>query len=289
MHSVAWWWKPRQPRPSKWPEPDLLLELLIVALDAPAQLGEIDQAIEGDVVWEASRANIWSARPRPSAIRSAAIPGHAAHDAVRRDARREHARAQSARPTARPSLRATRSCAKRAWQRLSASSLTETGRCFASRRSRVGRRPRPDHRFGGSGAVPGAHTVVFEQNAGHIGQPQRRDLAAQTRCCCHSPHPSAPRRAADRPRTPTASAQARSPAWSQSRSPPARPPCAGARGPPPTPAADTADRPPAGWHGDWPATATPPPGSCPACRAARNTAAPPRPSAAPSWESRCRR
>ena len=32
------------------PQSDLLLELLIVALDAPAQLGEIDQAIEGDVL-----------------------------------------------------------------------------------------------------------------------------------------------------------------------------------------------------------------------------------------------
>ena len=31
------------------PEPDLLLELLIVALDAPAQLGEVDQALKGDV------------------------------------------------------------------------------------------------------------------------------------------------------------------------------------------------------------------------------------------------
>ena len=34
-------------------------------------------------------------------------------------------------------------------------------RCVAaSRRSRVGRMPRPLHAFGGSGAVPGAHTVV---------------------------------------------------------------------------------------------------------------------------------
>ena len=36
--------------PFEMPEPDLLLELLIVALDAPAQLGEIDQAVEGDVL-----------------------------------------------------------------------------------------------------------------------------------------------------------------------------------------------------------------------------------------------
>jgi len=31
------------------PESDLLLELLIVALDAPAQLGGVDQPAEGDV------------------------------------------------------------------------------------------------------------------------------------------------------------------------------------------------------------------------------------------------
>ena len=43
MLSVAWWWKPRHPRPSKYSEPHLLLELLIVALDTPAQLGKIDQ------------------------------------------------------------------------------------------------------------------------------------------------------------------------------------------------------------------------------------------------------
>ena len=32
------------------PEPDLLLELLIVALDAPAQLGHVHQRAEGDVL-----------------------------------------------------------------------------------------------------------------------------------------------------------------------------------------------------------------------------------------------
>ncbi len=34
---------------------------------------------------------------------------------------------------------------------------------------------------------------------------------------------------------------------------------------------------------------SPPPGNCPACRAGRNTVASPPPSAAPSWETRCRR
>lgn len=31
-------------------EPDLLLELLIVALDAPAQLGQIDEPLEADIL-----------------------------------------------------------------------------------------------------------------------------------------------------------------------------------------------------------------------------------------------
>ena len=35
--------------PFEMPESHLLLELLIVALDAPAQLGQIDQAVAGDL------------------------------------------------------------------------------------------------------------------------------------------------------------------------------------------------------------------------------------------------
>src|SRR5208283_5400795 len=40
------------PTPLEMPEPDLLLEFLIIALDAPAQLRAIDQAIKGDGVGE---------------------------------------------------------------------------------------------------------------------------------------------------------------------------------------------------------------------------------------------
>ena len=36
------------PAPLEMPEPDLLLEFLIVAFDAPAQLCEVDQTTEGD-------------------------------------------------------------------------------------------------------------------------------------------------------------------------------------------------------------------------------------------------
>src|SRR5260370_4352406 len=34
----------------KMPETDFLLELMIVALNAPTQLGEVDQTVEGDVL-----------------------------------------------------------------------------------------------------------------------------------------------------------------------------------------------------------------------------------------------
>src|SRR5215204_2344387 len=38
--------------PFEVPEPDLLLELQIVALDTPAQLGEVDEFAEADIGWQ---------------------------------------------------------------------------------------------------------------------------------------------------------------------------------------------------------------------------------------------
>src|SRR6266478_2459736 len=38
--------------PFEMPKPELLLEVLIVALDAPTQFGSIDQPAEGDVLWK---------------------------------------------------------------------------------------------------------------------------------------------------------------------------------------------------------------------------------------------
>src|SRR4051812_15826198 len=34
------------------PEPQFLLELLVVAFDTPPELGEFDQALEGDLLWQ---------------------------------------------------------------------------------------------------------------------------------------------------------------------------------------------------------------------------------------------
>jgi hypothetical protein len=95
-------------------EPHLLLEILVVALDAPAHHGDVDQAVEGDVraaitlmrcssaTW---RASTWLAPSRPWATRSAAIPRARLVCSPRRG--RVHARAQSASTRVQLSLRAT--------------------------------------------------------------------------------------------------------------------------------------------------------------------------------------
>ena len=47
----------------KVPEPELLFEFLVVPLDAPAQLRERDEAVEGDV-FRKGRASVKLAGPR---------------------------------------------------------------------------------------------------------------------------------------------------------------------------------------------------------------------------------
>jgi hypothetical protein len=44
----------KPPAPLEVPEPDLLLEFLVIALDAPAQLGQADELSEGDALRYAS-------------------------------------------------------------------------------------------------------------------------------------------------------------------------------------------------------------------------------------------
>ena len=100
----------------KMAQPNLLLELLIIALDAPAQFGDVDQVIEGYRVWE-RREPVFgrlglALRPlyqqpfRRMRLTSLFVVMSDANTQARK----------SARPTARPSLRAIRSCAKRAWR-----------------------------------------------------------------------------------------------------------------------------------------------------------------------------
>src|SRR4051794_24664222 len=87
----------------------------------------------------------------------------------------------------------------------------------------------------------------------HRSAPARRSPRAAG-YWCHTRHPSAQPRAADRRRRPPGSAPAQSPAWSEI--PPSRGcrPRRGARHRPSTPAADTSARRSAGSPHDWPAT-----------------------------------
>src|SRR5258708_34782290 len=86
-----------------------------------------------------------------SSVRS--LPPRAARTRTR--AKREESR--STLPSRQPIVRQAR------FGKPNASCLTETGLFFALRPGRVGRRPRPDHRLGGNGLVPGAHTEVFDR------------------------------------------------------------------------------------------------------------------------------
>jgi len=92
------------------PEADLLLELLIVALDAPAQLGGVDKTAERDGFSARSKASIWWVLSHPRATRSAATPSPAPRKA-RGPVQREHARGRTARTAVHWCPPAIRSCA----------------------------------------------------------------------------------------------------------------------------------------------------------------------------------
>ena len=77
-------------------EAEFLLQPLIIALDPPSQLGEINQTLVGDTraKWQV---NTWSARLLLPAARSATILWHAARSVRYRDEPAAHAAGQSAR------------------------------------------------------------------------------------------------------------------------------------------------------------------------------------------------
>src|ERR1700746_3177084 len=64
----------------------LLLELLTIALDPPAQFGDVDQLIKGNILEHGGKTNISPARFRLSATRSTTILPGVARSAWCRDA-----------------------------------------------------------------------------------------------------------------------------------------------------------------------------------------------------------
>src|SRR5436853_402693 len=142
------------------PEPNLLLELLIIALDAPAQLSQIDEGGKIDVfrqgrqpVFDRLLLAFGPLDQQPlRRMRRGDFSSRCAGQ-TRRRANREDSGAAA--PSRQVIVRHAR------FGKPNASALTENGRCSLSRRSRFAGRPRRERFFlAGNGALPGAHTVV---------------------------------------------------------------------------------------------------------------------------------
>src|SRR6266536_2102538 len=121
-------------------QPELVLELLIVALDPPTQLGEADELGE---------------RGRLRQRREPILRGL-----------RVLSRPLDQHPLLRPGRRALRVPSRHVTVRQAAAGRAAArcwilwGLCVAGRRTRVGGRPRPFQRFGGCGASPGGQAVI---------------------------------------------------------------------------------------------------------------------------------
>src|SRR3954451_10328125 len=91
------------------PEPELLLEFLVVPLDAPAQLRERDEAVEVDVFRNGRKPELRGFCPPQLAIRPGAIPHPEERFERSPGARRGYGRARSERSGRRLFPRARRS------------------------------------------------------------------------------------------------------------------------------------------------------------------------------------
>jgi hypothetical protein len=140
-------------------EPDLLFEFLIVALDAPAQFGEVDQPMEGDLFGNGREPIFcrlgFTIRPLDQQPFFRTALGEiviAVGDA--------NAQAGKARGGLFGRAFAPRDCAP-GLCRQGQGEFFDRDRLMIAITPYQPRRPWPDHLLGRSGAMPGAHTVVF--------------------------------------------------------------------------------------------------------------------------------
>jgi len=143
-------------------DPDFLFELLIIALDAPAQLRQVYQTGESKVLSKReSQYLVDSSSPADHSTNSHSsgliIERLSSRWAARTRTRANRDDSISALPSRHLIVRQAR------LGNFRASSLTAIGWCLRSRRSRFVGRPWPDHFFGGSGRVSHVHTVVGEK------------------------------------------------------------------------------------------------------------------------------
>ena len=182
---------------------EFLLELLIIALDPPAQLGEVDQPIKGDILGQGGKPILGRLGFVLAATRSAATLRRAARlSLVSRCAGRTRCRAkrdesQSALPS-----RQVMVC-HASFGRLESQRLDRDRLMLARRVAATWVVVRcPDRVGGGNGAVPGGQTEVLGPIPGHIAQAESGDLPFAARCRCRNRHPSAPRPQAAPPLAP---------------------------------------------------------------------------------------
>ena len=195
------------PAPFIVPKSDLLLELLIVALDAPAQLGKVDELAEADIRWQ---------RRQPILGRRGFARGPLDQQPLLRQqfrhqsgyARPERARGQSATITNRLNLPAIGSRARHAW--------ADHAPPVWPRSDRV----RRDARYCSAACLLRFGPAVRVAIPGFSAECRRRRSVPRLSCRyavashCHRRRPSMRPRVTGRHCTPTGSARARSPAWS---------------------------------------------------------------------------
>src|SRR4051812_12897355 len=138
---------------------EFLFQLLIIALDPPAQLGQIDQAIEGHVRRDGGQPILGGLGVTlgPFDQQPFLAPRLGPPLVTMRGPHSTRAKREGSAP-------ALPSCQQIVCQlaagKPSATALTLTGRCSLSRRVSFAGRPRPDQGSGGSGAVHGGYTEV---------------------------------------------------------------------------------------------------------------------------------
>ena len=140
-------------------EPEFLLQFLIVALDPPAQFGEIDEIPQRHIGWQTGQPILrrfgFPVRPLDQTpfFRSGA-------DTIVVTMRWPHPHRSKSRHQFGVAAFTPGDPIHCCFGKLSANSLADTGFRAASRRINFGGRPLPLQRFGGLGAVPGTQTLV---------------------------------------------------------------------------------------------------------------------------------
>jgi len=142
-------------------EAEVAFEFLVVALDAPAQFGRVDENVDGRVFGQGRKpAFVGSFSPSGHSMRS-----HSSGWGVETFQSREAGRIRmAAKREDKVSLEPSRHGTMRQASSgsLVASVLAETGLCLLSRRMRDGGRPRPLQGLGGSGSTPGGQTLSVD-------------------------------------------------------------------------------------------------------------------------------